>query len=93
MKTGKRTDIDDLINIPNVGPATIKYLNMLGIKKPAQLIGQNPYSMFEELCAITGKKLDPCLADVFIAAVRFMEGEPPKKWWAYTKERKDILKS
>ncbi|MBC8318516.1 MAG: hypothetical protein H8E41_11465 [Desulfobulbaceae bacterium] len=47
---GNRTDINDLNKIPNDGPATIKYLSMLGIKKPFELIGQNPYLMFEELC-------------------------------------------
>ncbi|MBC8179797.1 hypothetical protein H8E88_01620 [candidate division KSB1 bacterium] len=48
--------------------------------------------MYEKnLCKITGKQFDPCLVDVFISAVKFMEGEPPKKWWDYTKERKAIL--
>ena len=64
---------------------------MLGFNKPFELIGQNPYLMFEKLCKIGGKQFDPCLADVFISAVKFMEGEPPKKWWDYTKERKAVL--
>ena len=88
-----RTDINDLEKIPNVGPATIRYLNILGIKKPFELIGQNPYSMYRELCTITGKQFDPCLADVFISAVKFMEGTPPQKWWHYTEERKKRLTS
>jgi hypothetical protein len=29
--------------------------------------------------------------DVFIAAVRFMDGEPAQPWWAYTAERKAAL--
>lgn len=86
-----RTDINDFKFIPNVGPATIRYLNILGIKKPFELIGQDPYSMFRELCQVTGKQFDPCLADVFISAVKFMEGGPPKKWWHYTEERKRTL--
>lgn len=61
---------------------------MLGISKPFELIGQDPYSMFKKLSTITGKNLDPCLADVFISAVKFMEGAPPRKWWYYTEERK-----
>ena len=89
MKT--RTDVHDFTNIPNVGPATIRYLNILGISKPFELIGQNPYSMYKELCNITGKNFDPCLADVFISAVKFMEGAPPQKWWRYTEERKNTL--
>ncbi len=91
MKFRKRNDIKELIDIPNVGPATIKCLNRLGIHKPAKLIGQNPYSMFAQLCQVTGKQFDPCLADIFISAVRFMEGAPARKWWDYTKERKATL--
>jgi len=86
-----RTDINNLNKIPNVGPATIRYLNMLGINKPFELIGQNPYAMYKELCKTTGKKFDPCLADVFISAVKFMEGAPTRNWWHYTEERKATL--
>ncbi len=86
-----RTDIQDFEAIPNVGPATIRYLELLGITAPYELIGQDPYSMYRELCDLTGRKIDPCLADVFIAAVRFMEGEAPRKWWHYTEERKKVL--
>lgn len=83
-----RININELRKIPNVGLATIKYLKILGITKPVELIGQNPYSLYRELCLKTGKKFDPCLADVFISAVKFMEGEQSKKWWYYTEERK-----
>ncbi len=83
-----RTDITDFNKIPNVGPATIRYLNIIGINKPFELIGQNPYLMYRELCNIAGKQFDPCLADVFISAVKFMEGAKPQKWWCYTEERK-----
>lgn len=83
-----RYNVTNLINIPNVGKATIRYLNIVGVNSPIELIGQNPYSMFRELCEITGKQFDPCLADVFISAVRYMEGAPERKWWYYTEERK-----
>ena len=88
-----RIDIEDFNKIPNVGSATIRYLNILGVNTPFELIGQNPYMMYRELCEITGKIFDPCLADVFISAVKFMEGEPPQKWWYYTKKRKAILQN
>jgi hypothetical protein len=29
--------------------------------------------------------------DVFISAVRFMEGAPARPWWRYTAERKRAL--
>ena len=88
-----RQNIKNFIHIPNVGEATIKYLNIVGVNSPFELIGQNPYSMFAELCKITGKQFDPCLADVFISAVRFMEGAPERKWWYYTEERKKKIGS
>jgi len=86
-----RRDITRFNDIPNVGPATIRYLNLIGINTPFKLIGQNPISMYTELCSITKTPLDPCLADVLISAVRFMEGAPSRKWWHYTEERKSIL--
>jgi hypothetical protein len=40
---------------------------------------------------ITGKRQDPCVLDVFIATVRFIEGAPARPWWHYTAERKATL--
>jgi hypothetical protein len=31
---------------------------------------------------------DPCMIDMLISVVRFMDGEPPQPWWAYTAEHK-----
>jgi len=83
-----RSDITDFKDVPNVGPATVKYLHVIGISCPYELIGQDPYSIYDELCQSYGKRFDPCLADVLISAVRFMEGAPSKKWWKYSEERK-----
>ena len=46
---------------------------------------------FDEMCRVTGERLDPCLLDTIIAAVRFVTGEEAKPWWAYTAERKRDL--
>lgn len=86
-----RKNIKDFSEIPNVGPTTIRYLKQLGLNEPFELIGQDPYSMYQELCDRTQTRFDPCLADIFISAVRFMEGGPERKWWAYTEERKTVL--
>jgi hypothetical protein len=63
-----------LEDIPNVGPAIAADLRRLGIRSPAELLGRDPYAMYDDLCRVTGKRHDPCLLDMFIAAVRFMEG-------------------
>ncbi len=76
---------------PNVGPAVADDLRRLGITSPADLLGRDPYELFEDLCEKTGQRHDSCLLDTFIAAVRFMAGEPKKPWWNYTAERKRHL--
>jgi hypothetical protein len=62
----------------------------IDIREPRDLIGRDPYEMFDELEARTGERHDPCLLDVFIAVTRFMSGEPAKPWWSYTSERKSV---
>ncbi|MFH1934770.1 MAG: helix-hairpin-helix domain-containing protein [Pseudomonadota bacterium] len=86
-----RKDIQAINEIPNIGPATARDLALLNILTPSELIGKDPYKMYNDLCQITGSKHDPCVIDVFISAVRFMEGEPSRKWWYYTPERKRKL--
>lgn len=86
-----RIEINKFQDIPNVGNAIEKDFILLGIKEPNELAGKDPYKMYSDLCRLTGKKLDPCVIDVFISAVRYMEGGPAKKWWEFTEERKNKL--
>ena len=86
-----RADITDLQQIPNVGPAIAAKLRQIGISSAQDLPGKDPYEMYDDLCDITRVSHDHCLLDVFIAAVRFMDGEPAKPWWTYTAERKRKL--
>ena len=55
---------------------------------PDALVGRDPWAMYAELNARCGVRHDPCLLDTFIAATRFMAGEPMRPWWHYTAERK-----
>ncbi len=80
-----------LEDVPNVGKAIAADLRLVGIERPAQLKGRDPYEIYDSVCRVTGQRQDPCLLDTFIAAVRFMEGWPNLPWWAYTKERKQTL--
>ncbi len=82
-----------LTDIPNVGPATVADLHLLGIQTPAQLVGRDPHGLYRGLCEITGIRHDPCVIDVLVSVVRFMEGAPPHPWWYYTAERKQGLDS
>ena len=89
--TTARTNVATLRDIPNVGPATVKDLVSIGITTPAQLMGQDPYTLYDRICDKAGVRMDPCVYDVMIAAVRYMEGAPNRPWWFYTAERKRTL--
>lgn len=80
-----------LQDIPNIGPAMVGDFRTLGIHAPSQLLGRDPYQLYDELCQLTGVRHDPCVLDTFISAVRFIEGAPALPWWKYTPERKARL--
>ena len=86
-----RSGFTRFAQLPNVGAATAGDFRQLGFASPQQLIGQDPYALFDRLCAITGQRQDPCVIDVFIAVTRFMGGEAKAPWWHYTTERKATL--
>nr|MBL8411460.1 helix-hairpin-helix domain-containing protein [Dechloromonas sp.] len=85
-----RERLQSLTDLPNIGPAAAVDLHLLGIHTPAQLLGRDPYQMYEALYVRTGTRHDPCVLDVFISITRFMAGEAPKAWWKFTAERKRI---
>ena len=93
MKNPDRKTVSNLKALPNIGQAIEKDLQIIGIDHPQQLIGKNPFNLYEALCKITAKKHDPCVIDVFMSAVYFMEGGEPKAWWEFTTERKKIVKN
>ena len=58
-----------------------------------QLQGTKPLELYKTLCEKSGKRIAPCVLDVFMSITDFMNGADPKVWWDYTKERKDLYKS
>ena len=87
----KRENVKELTDLPNIGKAMAADLRAINIDNPEQLKGKSPYKMYEELCAKTGTRHDPCVLDVFISITRFSEGDIPRPWWEYTEERKRVV--
>ena len=85
-----RDRIRTLTDLPNVGPAVAADLRRLGIDSPEQLKGRDAFALYDQLCAITGRRQDPCVIDVFLSITRFMEGDEARPWWHYTAQRKAI---
>ncbi len=85
------SEVRRFTDIPNVGPATAGDFETLDLRSPAELAQCDAYVLYRRLCAITGVRHDPCVIDVFLAAIDFMNGAPARPWWRYTAQRKHAL--
>lgn len=63
-------------------------LQLIGIDRPQQLIGKDAFALYKKLCTKSGHRHDPCVIDVFMSVIHFMEGGDPLPWWSFTNERK-----
>ena len=77
-----------LEDLPNIGPAMAADLRAMGITHPRELAHRDAFVLYQSLCALSGKRQDPCVLDTFMAATDFMRGAAPAPWWSYTAQRK-----
>ena len=91
MKNPDRKTVSRLDELPNIGKTMADYLQSIGIDHPGTLIGKEPFELYEALCTKTGKRFDPCVIDIFMSVVHFMEGGEPSPWWSFTVERKNLI--
>ncbi len=88
MTKGTR-QLADLISI---GPAMLQDFELLEIRSVAQLARQNPQRMYARLNRLSGQRQDPCVLDVFCAAVA--QARNPRlaaekcQWWYWSRKRK-----
>jgi len=78
----------ELRQLANVGPATFKDLEILGIHSVKQLAKANADELFERLQEITGQPHDPCVWDIFAAIIHEAKTGEKTPWWQWTKVRK-----
>lgn len=90
MHPGKvrRENLQALTDLPNIGTSLAADLRLLGIDRPQQLVGQDPFRLYRRLCDITRTRQDPCVLDTFLSVTDFMAGNPPQAWWHFTPARK-----
>ena len=73
---------------PNIGPSLAAVLRLSGSEQPGDLRGKDAFALYQQLCAATGQRHDPCVLDTFMAATDFMRGAQAAPWWHYTPQRK-----
>ncbi len=77
--------------IPNVGKATAEDMVRLRVRGMEDLAGRDPMRMYRAIGKLDGERHDPCVIDVFMAAVEYAKTGACKQWWKYTPERKAML--
>ena len=72
----------------NVGPATLADFERLGITTINQLARQDADALYLRICEETARRHDPCVHDVFAAAIHQAQTGEAVNWWAYSAARK-----
>lgn len=70
-----------------VGPATVRDLDRLGIRRLDQLARREPQDLYDRLCRLTRARQDPCVLDVFSMLVSRANGGPSRPWWEFSRKR------
>ena len=79
---------NELFSLMNVGPATYKDLEILGINTIQQLSQADPDELYARLQKLTEKRHDPCVWDVFAAIIHEARTGQKNRWWEWTAVRK-----
>lgn len=81
-----------LSDLVSIGPKLEADFYQLGIRTVEQLARQEPKRLYARLCRLTGLRQDPCVLDVFEAAVA--QARDPFlpyaqcQWWYWSRARK-----
>lgn len=86
----KKKNLGDL---KNVGKATLRDLNILGIHSVDELLNCDATQLLEQLEKQTGRRHDPCMWDVFAAIIHEAKTGEPTSWWVWTPQRKILQKT
>ncbi|MGB6976983.1 MAG: helix-hairpin-helix domain-containing protein [Gammaproteobacteria bacterium] len=78
----------ELFSLMNVGTATYKDLQLLGIESIDRLANACADELYIRLQQITGQAQDPCVWDIFAAVINEARTGKKQPWWEWTKVRK-----
>jgi predicted RecB family nuclease len=78
----------ELFTLKNVGPATYKDLQLLGITTIEALAKADPDQLYRKLEKITCNHHDPCMWDIFAAIIHQAKTGKGYPWWKWTPIRK-----
>jgi hypothetical protein len=82
----------ELRDLISAGPAIERAIHSLGVRSVVQLARSKPGALYNKLCRLRGRRIDPCCLDTFVAAVA--QARDPKLpaekcvWWYWSGVRK-----
>ena len=89
-KGSKEREFEDLVS---VGPAIRDQLVSLGVRTVKDLARRDPEALYQKLCLKTKSRVDPCVLDVYRAAVAQARNPDlpaeQRLWWYWSRVRKD----
>lgn len=80
-----------LEDLPNIGKAIAADLRAIGIEGPQQLAERDPLATYLQLGGPMGRRHDPCVLYVLLAARHFLDTGEALPWWNFTEEGKKLL--
>jgi Pathogenicity locus len=81
-----------LADLDSVGPATLADFSLLGVRSVRDLARRTPERLYARLCKLTRTRQDPCVLDVFAAAIAQARNprlpREQRQWWYWSRRRK-----
>ncbi len=88
MKPARAASLED---IPNIGKSIAADLHAIGILTPQQLAKRDPLKTYLALSGTMGRRHDPCVLYVLIAARHYLHSGESVPWWKFTEQGRQIL--
>lgn len=88
LEKNEQNEKNELLTLMNVGVATYKDFKLLGIQSISALAQASADELYIRLQEIAGRSHDPCVWDIFAAAINEAQTGEKQPWWEWTKVRK-----
>ncbi len=84
-----------LIDLRGIGPSILADLHDLSITSVEELSRQDGVKLYNRLCGLRGRRIDPCVLDVFNCSIaQARDPDLPaelRDWWTWSRIRKGEL--
>jgi len=80
--------VEKLGDLRNVGKAALRDFALLGVVSVHQLADEDARELYQRLSLLTNARQDPCVEDVFAAAIHQARTGEALPWWDFSRKRK-----